>query len=212
LTDSLNRVFERLFPRRDGPAAPDDAQRPWVIAGLGNPGAEYASTRHNVGIWCLDELARRHRVRLDKSDRRIRSARVTITGKTAYLVIPRTYVNDSGPAVRYALEKFHCDPGQLIVVLDEINLEPGEVRIRRKGSAGGHNGMKSIIASLGAEEFVRVRLGVGRPPSPERQIDHVLGELTRNERAAVDDAVRRAADAIESIVGKGVETAMNEFN
>jgi PTH1 family peptidyl-tRNA hydrolase len=183
-----------------------------VVVGLGNPGPTYENTRHNAGMWCIEELARRAHAGLERTDRRARTARVKIEGQNAVLVAPRTYVNDSGVAVRWALEKLKSGPDRLIVVLDEVNLAPGDVRIRRRGSPGGHNGMKSIVAAIGTEEFVRVRIGVGRPGSPGKRIDHVLGEFSREDRALVDDAVRRAADGVAAIIRDGIESAMNTFN
>lgn len=215
VTADVGALMDRLFPRRkpaDETVGEGSGVGPWVIVGLGNPGPEYESTRHNVGIWCVEELARRARTKLERTDRRARTAEAHMEGQSVGIVAPRTYVNDSGSAVRWAIEKFRSSPGRLIVILDEINLEPGEVRIRRRGSPGGHNGMKSIVAAVGTEEFVRVRIGVGRPPSREKQVDHVLGELSKSDRALVDQAVKRAADAAAAIVRDGIESAMNEFN
>ncbi len=186
---------------------------PWVIAGLGNPGAEYERTRHNVGVWCIDEIAARGRVKLEKTDRRIRSANVTVEGQRCALVVPRMYVNESGPAIRFALERFKSAPDRLIVLIDDINLEAGNIRIRRSGSAGGHNGLKSIIGALGTDEFIRVRIGVDRPPGPgKQQIAHVLGEFSGPDRKRAGDAVVRAADAVAAILRDGIESSMNQFN
>lgn len=192
--------------------SPGSGNSPWIIVGLGNPGPQYEHTRHNVGLWCIEEMAKRCRVKLEKTDRRARTARAVIDSQDVVLVACRTFVNDSGITVKWAFERFDGRPEKLIVVLDEINLEVGDVRIRRKGSPGGHNGMKSIVHAIQTEEFARVRIGVGKPSSPERQIEHVLGEFSRNERMLVDQAVARAADAAESIVRDGIETAMNKFN
>jgi PTH1 family peptidyl-tRNA hydrolase len=180
--------------------------------GLGNPGPEYEDTRHNAGVWCVNELARRSRAKLERADRRARTAETSIEGQRTVLVVPRTYVNDSGTAVRWALARYRSGPDRLIVVLDEVNLDPGAVRIRRSGSAGGHNGMKSILGAVGTEEFVRVRIGVGRPGSAARQVEHVLSPLPRAERALVDEAVKRAADAVHTVIRDGAETAMNLYN
>jgi PTH1 family peptidyl-tRNA hydrolase len=185
---------------------------PWVVVGLGNPGREYEETRHNVGLWCIDELARRTGVKLERADRRARLAETQVAGRRVALIASRVYVNESGVAVGYALTRFHSGPERLIVVLDDINLEPGAIRIRRKGSSGGHNGLKSVTAAIGTDEFIRVRIGVGRPGSPEKQVDHVLSEFSRADKAMVREAVKRAADAIDAIVRDGVEQAMNTFN
>ena len=205
-------MFERLFPRRQVAGQLAGRAAPWVIVGLGNPGREYEDTRHNVGLQCVELMARRSRVKLERVDRRARLAETQIEGQPAVLAVPRTFVNDSGVAVRYALTRFRASPEKLIVILDELNLAPGAVRIRWSGSPGGHNGMKSIVASIGSEEFIRVRIGVGRPPSAEKQIEHVLSPFSRNDRTLVDQAIASAADAAAVIIRDGVEAAMNLWN
>jgi PTH1 family peptidyl-tRNA hydrolase len=212
LSAGIGAVFERLFPRRPDAGQPAGGAAPWVIVGLGNPGREYEDTRHNVGLQCVELMARRSRVKLARVDRRARLAETLIEGQPAVLAIPRTFVNDSGVAVRYVLTRSRASPEKLIVILDELNLDPGAVRIRRSGSPGGHNGMKSIVASIGSEEFIRVRIGVGRPPSAEKQIEHVLSPFSRNDRTLVDQAIASAADAAAVIIRDGVEAAMNLWN
>lgn len=212
MSAGIGAVFERLFPRRPAAGQPAVRAAPWVIVGLGNPGREYEDTRHNVGLQCVELMARRSRVRLERVDRRARLAETQIEGQPAVLAVPRTFVNDSGAAVRYVLTRFRASPEKLIVILDELNLDPGAVRIRRSGSPGGHNGMKSIIASIGSEEFIRVRIGVGRPPSAEKQIEHVLSPFSMNDRTLVDQAIASAADAAAVIIRDGVEAAMNLWN
>ncbi len=203
-------IFQASSLQVPGPA---HSAGPWVIAGLGNPGPEYERTRHNVGLWCIDELVTRARIKLARTDRRIRSAKTSIGGAPVVLVAPRTYVNDSGVAVRFALERFGSAPANLVVIADDINLATGDIRIRRSGSAGGHNGMKSIIAALGTDEFIRIRIGVGQPPGRgRRQIEFVLGEFSTTDRKLVDGAVMRAADAVAGIVADGIESTMNQFN
>ncbi|MDP3766418.1 MAG: aminoacyl-tRNA hydrolase [Dehalococcoidia bacterium] len=212
MSAGIGAVFERLFPRRPVAGQPAGRAAPWVIVGLGNPGREYEDTRHNVGQQCVELMARRSRVKLERVDRRARLAETQIEGQPAVLAVPRTFVNDSGVAVRYVLTRSRASPEKLIVILDELNLDPGAVRIRRSGSPGGHNGMKSIVASIGSEEFIRVRIGVGRPPSAEKQIEHVLSPFSRNDRTLVDQAIASAADAAAAIVRYGVEAAMNRWN
>ncbi len=190
----------------------DGRQATWLVVGLGNPGPDYANTRHNVGIKCVEELARRARVKLERADRRARVGQASMEDCRAVLVAPRTYVNDSGAAVNWALARYRAGPDRLIVVLDELHLEPGDVRIRVRGSAGGHNGMKSIIGVIGTEEFVRVRIGVGRPPSSAKQVEHVLSPFSGTDRKLVEDAIGRAADAVLAIMRDGPESAMNQFN
>jgi PTH1 family peptidyl-tRNA hydrolase len=205
-------VFERLFPRRQDAGQRTGRVAPWVIVGLGNPGRDYENTRHNVGLQCVELMARQSRVKLERAGRQARLADTQIVGQPAVLAVPRTFVNESGAAVRYVLTRSRAGPEKLIVILDELNLDPGEVRIRRRGSPGGHNGMKSIVAAIGSEEFVRVRIGVGRPPSAEKQVQHVLSPFSRNDRALVDQAIASAAEAAAAIIRDGVEAAMNLWN
>ncbi len=207
---NLSGAIHRLFG--SDPETQVPRGQPWVIVGLGNPGPEYEKTRHNVGFECIEELARRAHVKLARADRRARASEAVVEGQRTVLVAPRTFVNESGVAVRWALDRYHSGPERLIVILDEINLEPGAVRIRRTGSAGGHNGMKSILATLGGADFARVRIGVGRPHSAARQVEHVLSIFSKADRVVLDDAVRKAADAVCAIVRDGIESAMNQFN
>ena len=212
MTADIGALLDRLFPKREARGRFQAEAAPWVIVGLGNPGPEYEETRHNAGLWCIQELARRAHVKLERAGRLARLAQVDIEGQPAVLVAPRTFVNESGSAVKWALARYRAGPEKLIVALDELNLEPGAVRIRSTGSPGGHNGMKSIIVAISTEEFVRVRIGVGRPSSPERQVEHVLSPLSKADRALVDEAVKRAADAVAAVIRDGAEPAMNQFN
>jgi len=180
-----------------------------AIVGLGNPGREYASTRHNIGFDVIEELARRWNVRL----RPWKSAAdiAVVTGRGAVLVEPQTFMNLSGDAVG-RLAAFHkLDAADVLVVVDEVQLPLGRIRLRRSGSAGGHNGLKSIIQHIGTE-FPRLRIGVGRGDPQWDLADHVLSRFGREEREAVAEAVNRAADAVETFVDEGIEVAMNRFN
>jgi PTH1 family peptidyl-tRNA hydrolase len=183
-----------------------------VIVGLGNPGEDYRHTRHNAGAWCLDELARRCGVSLRRIDPRVAAAVSTLAGHGIVLAMPRTYMNESGQAVGRLMRRYGVSPAELLVLVDDMDLAPGKIRIRPNGSAGGHNGLKSIVGVIGSTEFPRVRIGVGRPATRGREIDHVLGPLSREDRALVDEAVKRAADSVEAILTHGIQTAMNEFN
>ena len=183
-----------------------------VVVGLGNPGEDYRNTRHNAGAWCLDELARRCGVNLRRIDPRVTAAITTLAGRRIVLAVPRTYMNESGHAVGRLVRKYGVSPAELLVLVDDMDLAPGKMRIRANGSAGGHNGLRSIVGVIGSTEFARVRIGVGRPATRGREIDHVLGPLSREDRALVDDAVKRAADSVESILTDGIASAMNRFN
>ena len=206
--DAAN-LIQKLFPRGSG-----GARQPveWLIAGLGNPGPKYKNTRHNVGWWALDDLAESSGVSLKSSGADSETAEAVISDVGVLLVRPLTYVNRSGNALRHLTRKHRVAPSNLIVIYDDLNLETGKLRIRSKGGAGGHNGMKSIIASLGTEEFPRIRIGVGRPVDSSEQVDYVLGTMAPKERELVRDTARRAAQASITAVTEGIETAMNRFN
>ena len=203
------RLIQRLFPSGTG-----GAQKPfeWMIVGLGNPGPKYKNTRHNVGWWALDDLAEHGKGTFRHSSANADTAEIEYGGTRVLLVRPLTFVNRSGEALRTLLRKHHIDVGRLIVIYDDLNLEPGKLRIRIKGGAGGHNGMKSIIASLGTEEFARMRVGVGRPISSSEQTDHVLGTMAPRERELVRNTAKRAAEAAELAVSEGIDKAMNRYN
>lgn len=205
--------FRSAARRSSAGEGPSDGSKPeLIVVGLGNPGDDYRNTRHNAGAWCLDELARRCGVGLKRIDSRVAAAIGTIAGRRVVLAVPRTYMNQSGQAVGHLLRRYAATPDRLIVLVDDMDLAPGQIRIRARGSAGGHNGLKSIVGTIGSTEFGRVRIGVGRPAARGREIDHVLSPLGRDDRALVDEAVKRAADSVESIVAHGIEATMNGFN
>ena len=180
-----------------------------AIVGLGNPGPEYAGTRHNVGFDVVDELARRWNVHLKKW-KSIADVAV-VHDRGVVLVEPRTYMNDSGRAVGAVMAFYKIEPADLLIVVDEVQLPLGKLRLRPSGSAGGHNGLKSVIEHVG-REFPRLRIGVDRG-HPDRDLsDRVLSRFPRSERDVVDRAVTRAADAADTFVSDGVHLAMNRFN
>jgi PTH1 family peptidyl-tRNA hydrolase len=181
-----------------------------LIIGLGNPGRDYAGTRHNVGFEVLEVLAKRHHTRVLKRMGRSLIGRATIAGQEVTLMKPLTFMNLSGEAVAYLCRREKIDPSEILVVYDDMALPLGRIRIRPGGSAGGHNGMKSIIAHLHTQEFPRVRVGIG---SANRDaIDHVLSRFHRAEKQAAHEAIITAADAIEMILSEGLEPAMNQYN
>lgn len=203
------RLIHKLFPRGSG-----GAQQPveWMVAALGNPGPQYRNTRHNVGWWALDALAESESAIFRSSGANAEVAECERSGVRFLLVRPLTFVNRSGDALRSLLRKHRIGADRLIVIFDDLNLEPGRLRIRMKGGAGGHNGMKSIIASLGTEDFARIRIGVGRPVSSAEQTGHVLGTMAPRERELVKEAANRAAKAAETAMVEGIEAAMNRYN
>jgi len=180
-----------------------------AIVGLGNPGAEYKLTRHNVGFEVVDELARRWNVRL-KPWKALATVAV-VSGHEVVLVEPKTFMNNSGQAVRAVADYYRLDPHDVLVVVDEVQLPLGRIRVRRSGSAGGHNGLKSVIEHLGAE-FPRLRIGVDRGDRRWDLADRVLSRFLPAEREVVDQAIARAADAADTFVNDGLEPAMNRFN
>jgi peptidyl-tRNA hydrolase, PTH1 family len=182
-----------------------------LIVGLGNPGPEYASTRHNVGFMVADRLAARHRISIKSSQHGARFGLGEIAGEPVALVKPLTFMNLSGRAVAPLMNRFSLQPVDLLVVYDDADLPLGKVRVRAHGSAGGHNGLKSLIASLGSTEFPRVKIGIGRSTSGDL-IEHVLGGFRGAERELIDHALERAADAVETALTAGIETAMNRYN
>ena len=184
---------------------------PWIILAIGNPGPEYAETRHNVGWWAADILRERHNARLqDEGPSRV--AQLTIENQLAIIAYPKTYVNRSGTAARSLLNHYQTEITRLIVITDDINLDPGRIRIRRSGGDGGHNGLKSIIDILQNTAFPRIRIGVGKPTNGDTQIDHVLGQPSNEDLTAIKSATNHAVQATQTIITQGVETAMNQFN
>ena len=185
----------------------------WLVVGLGNPGSQYEQTRHNVGFQVVDELAERCQVPIQRLKFRALTNLAALGGERALLMRPVTYMNLSGEAVQEAAAFYKVPPERILVISDEVALPPGRIRVRRGGSAGGHNGLKNIIAHLGSDQFPRVRLGVGQKPHPDYDMaDWVLGKPQGEERTAVEAAVVRAADAVECLLAKGLEEAMNRFN
>jgi peptidyl-tRNA hydrolase, PTH1 family len=184
-----------------------------LVIGLGNPGREYDHTRHNVGFEVLDELVRRTEATLRRSwTVPAWTGKVEIEGEGVLLVKPRTFMNRSGQAIAAMMRKRGLKPADVIVVLDDLELPCGRIRIRKQGGAGGHKGLQSVIQALGADDFVRVRVGIGPRPAGEELVEHVLARFTAEERREVEKAVEVAADAVTAVVQDGVEKAMNRFN
>ena len=208
---TFKSLLDRLFPSTRGSAEGPTLENPWIVLGLGNPGPEYRDTRHNAGHWCVQRLAEETGATLENR-RLARIGQVDIAGHGTVLALSRTYVNLSGEAAEYMLTRYRAAPERLIVVSDDINLPVGALRIRKQGSAGGHKGLRSITAAIGTDKYKRVRIGVGKPASPDRQIEHVLGAPGPGERAVVDESITRAVQAIRTIVSEGVENSMNRFN
>ncbi len=183
-----------------------------LVVGLGNPGDEFARTRHNVGAEVIELLADRHGAKLKKGKERARVDEVRIGGKRVALAIPLTYMNDSGESVRLLVHRYGVEPDQVVIVHDELDLQVAVLRVKAGGGLAGHNGLRSIKSHLHSDEFIRVRIGVGKPESKERGADHVLNRFGKRERTEVDVTIAQAADAVEMIATSGVDQAMNTFN
>src|SRR4051812_19738397 len=183
-----------------------------LVVGLGNPGAKYDGTRHNAGFAAVDLLATRHGVQWEAAPRGIEALVGRWRAEDVVLAKPLTFMNLSGTAIVGLLQFYKIEVPDLLVVVDEVQLETGRIRIRADGSAGGHNGLKSVIGSLGSETFARLRIGVGRGDSRRDMADHVLARFENDERDVVAEAILRSADAAETFVTDGLAVAMNRFN
>lgn len=202
-----------LFGR--GGAAADRRGTPadLLVVGLGNPGAEYEGSRHNVGAEVVDVLAERHGGTLKRSKERALCAEVRIDGKRVALAFPQTFMNLSGESVAMLVKRHGItDPERIVIVQDELDLPLARVKIKRGGGLAGHNGLRSIKAHLHTDAFLRVRIGVGKPVTKERGVDHVLKKVSKRDRVELDVAVERAADAVELILSDGIDAAMNRVN
>jgi len=184
----------------------------YLIVGLGNPGREYAQTRHNVGFWVVDELAKRHALPAFTSERKALVTTGLIKGKSVILAKPQTYMNLSGEAVRSLLDYYKIDIEQLIVAHDDLDLDLGTLRLRQTGGHGGQNGMRSIITHLGTKDFARVRFGIGRPPGKMQARDYVLHKFIRDDEILAQQVVDAAANAVELWLEEGIEVAMSQCN
>lgn len=184
----------------------------YIIAGLGNPGREYENTRHNIGFLCIDAIANQYNISMVEKKHKAILGRGYIGGAKVILVKPQTFMNLSGESIRAVAEYYKAVPEQdLVVIYDDVALDVGQIRIRKKGSAGGHNGMKSIIQYMG-DAFVRIRMGVGEKPKGYDLADYVLGHFTKAEKNLMEESADRCAGAVELVTRGEVEQAMNEYN
>lgn len=185
----------------------------YLIVGLGNPGRQYEATRHNMGFDVIDKLVEEYNVPQSGVKFNAMYGKGRIEGQPVILMKPLSYMNLSGGPVRDMANYFKIDPEtEMIVIYDDIDLEPGQLRIRKKGSAGGHNGIKHIIQQLGTQTFVRIKVGVGAKPKGWDLADHVLGRFSTEDRKFVDEAIAKAAKAVDIIISQGTDAAMNEYN
>ena len=184
----------------------------WLIVGLGNPGPEYAKSRHNIGFRCIDILADKLGVKIDRAKFEGLYGQTEYQGHKLYLLKPLTYMNLSGRSVLQLSSFFKIPPERIIVIFDDISLDPGRLRVRGSGSAGGHNGMKNIILHSGSQDFVRVRVGVGKKPEHMDLADHVLSRFSREDLPFMRESCGKACDALEVILSDGAVAAMNRYN
>ena len=185
----------------------------YIIVGLGNPGRQYENTRHKIGFRCIDRFAEKHNISVLECKHRALIGKGYIEGQKVILVKPQTFMNLSGESVRDILNFYKVEPDtQLIVVYDDISLAVGALRIRKKGSAGGHNGIKNILAQIGTDTFKRIKIGVGEKPKGYDLADYVLGHFTQAENKEMDAACDNAVEAISLLVKEEVDAAMNRFN
>ena len=185
----------------------------YIIAGLGNPDRKYVNTRHNIGFEVIDDIAEKNDIVLGEKKHKAVIGKGMVAGQKVILVKPVTYMNLSGESIRSVIDFYKADEkSELIVISDDISLDVGQIRIRKRGSAGGHNGLKNIILHLGHDSFIRVRMGVGDKPPKLDLADYVLGHFLPEEREAVRESVRNAALAIETVIAEGPDSAMNKYN
>lgn len=202
-------MFKHLFPSHRTPSGPIE----FLIVGLGNPGKQYEGTRHNAGFLVLDTLAETLGVKIDRIKFKGLCGEASLAGKKVLLLKPSTFMNLSGQSVREAMAFYKLPPERVLIVFDDISLPPGKLRIRRKGSDGGHNGMKNIIYLSGRDTFPRIKVGVGAKPSPDWNLaDWVLSRFTKQEADLLREAAAHAAEACALIVDEKIDQAMNQFN
>ena len=185
----------------------------YIIVGLGNPDRQYQNTRHNIGFDVIDAIADKNHITVGERKHKALIGKGFVGGQKVVLVKPQTYMNLSGESVREVIDFYKVDEkSELIVISDDVSLTVGQIRIRKKGSTGGHNGLKNIILHLGHDEFQRVKMGVGEKPAGYDLVDYVLGHFPKEERKIMDESIGRAAKAIEVIVTDGADAAMNQYN
>ena len=204
---NIRSIFQK---KTAGPAA---GPVEYIVAGLGNPGSKYENTRHNCGFMAIDRIAEQAGATIDRLKFKGLTATVQIAGKNVLLLKPSTFMNLSGQSVQEAMAFYKIPPQHVIVLFDDISLEPGRIRIRTKGSDGGHNGIKNIIYLSGKDTFPRIKMGVGKKPRPDYNLaDWVLSRFTQQEQQAMEEAAKRAAQAAELMVQGKIDQAMNQFN
>ena len=184
----------------------------FLIVGLGNPESEYANTRHNMGFDTINKLAKQYEIEINKNKFKGIYGIGMIENEKVILLKPQTYMNLSGESIIEIIQFYKISLENIIVIYDDMDIEPGKIKIRKKGSAGGHNGMKSIIQMLGTDEFTRIRIGIGRPMHSGDEINHVIGAIPEEEIPKLNEGIEKAKEAVIEILKNGVDNAMNKFN
>ncbi|MBO4863220.1 MAG: aminoacyl-tRNA hydrolase [Eubacterium sp.] len=183
-----------------------------IIVGLGNPGLKYAGSRHNMGFSAITALSDKHGIKLNKKELKSITGHGFIEGEKVVLAEPQTYMNLSGEAVRALIDFYKCTAEDLIIIYDDADIDVGRIRIRKQGSAGGHNGIKNIIEHLGTDTFDRIKIGIGKRPDEWEMMDYVLSRPAKEDLPTIRDAVNRAADAVSEIIRSDADSAMNLYN
>ncbi len=203
-------LFENIFNREPKKICHRGEKDMYLVVGLGNPGKKYENTRHNMGFMVIDRLSEMTGTSVDRLKFRALTGECIIGGEKVMLMKPQTFMNLSGDAVREAARFFRLAPSQIIVIYDDIDIPLGHLRLRKSGSAGTHNGMRSIVNLLGTDQFPRVRVGIGGASGD--LVNHVIGKISSGEREVLDETVKRAADAVECFIKEGIDMAMNRYN
>lgn len=184
----------------------------YLIVGLGNPEEEYSKTRHNMGFNAINKIAEQYGIKVTKNKFQGLYESALIEGEKVILLKPQTYMNLSGNSVKEVVDFYKIEKEKILVIYDDMDIEPGKIKIRKKGSAGGHNGMKSIIQMIGTEEFPRIRVGIGRPIHKDDEINYVIGAIPEEDLKRLDEGIEKAQKAVEEILRNGVDSAMNKYN
>lgn len=184
----------------------------YLIVGLGNPEADYAQTRHNMGFNVINELAKEYEIQILRKKFRSEYESAVIEGQKVILVKPQTFMNVSGEAVIEFVNFYKVELDKVIIIYDDVDIEPGKIRIRKSGSPGSHNGMKSVVHFLNYENFPRIRIGIGKPNENTDMIEHVIGSIPEMEKAALNEGVKLGKEAIIELLKNGIDSAMNKFN
>lgn len=184
----------------------------YLIVGLGNPENEYANTRHNMGFDAINELAKNNNISITKNKFTSLYETGIIQGQKVILLKPQTFMNLSGQAIKEASQFYNIEPENIIVIYDDIDIEKGKIKLRKKGGAGSHNGMKSVVQELNSNNFIRIRIGIGQPEFKSDMINYVIGKVPEEEQKMLQNGTHKAAEAIEEILKNGIDIAMNKFN